>query len=136
MDWFTRFKTELAFIVLKMNIESDQEKLMAVQVKSLADSVRSMKEMMAKVDQARSHLQTSVENVTSTLKQVDDMTAQLDQTHAELQAAVGQLSNGGPPLDDHVAAPAPAPVQPAPEPAPVPGLSPNVAASMVSAANK
>lgn len=118
---FRWFATRLMVEVYDINARIEREREMAAQVHNLAESVRKMKEMMAKVSTASAKLQTNVENVSSTLATVDQMNTELEATHAELQAAVGQLSNGGPPMNE-----APADK----------GLTAAQAAAAVSAANR
>ena len=76
------------------------EKLMSVEVKGLADVVRSAKDAIRKASDAGARLNSSAMHLTSTLGVVEDMTKQLDDATAELQGAVAAMSNGGPPLDE------------------------------------
>lgn len=94
---------------------------MSVEVKGLAETIRNAKKAIANASDVSARMQASAQRLTGTLAQVEEMTQQLDSAHAELQAAVGQLSNGGPPLD---------------EPAPSAPISLQAAANLVGEANK
>ena len=76
-----------------------EREAMSVEVKGLADTIRNAKAAISKASDAAARLNGSAGRLTATLAQVEDMTTQLDTANADLQAAVGQLSNGGPPLD-------------------------------------
>lgn len=90
------FAARLMLAVYDIN----RETRMSVEVKGLADTVRQAKDAIRKASAAGARMQQSAQQLTSTVQQVEDMTQQLDAANAELQAAVGQMSNGGPPLDD------------------------------------
>lgn len=79
--------------------DTNREYRMSVEVKGLAETVRKAKTAISKASDVSSRMQTSAARLTETLGQVEDMTKQLDDAQAELQGVVGQLSNGGPPLD-------------------------------------
>jgi pantothenate synthetase len=93
LDWFA---ARLLIVVYDLN----REYRMSVEVKGLAETVRKAKAAISKASTVSSRMQVSAERLTETLAQVEDMTSQLDTAQAELQGAVGQLSNGGPPLDE------------------------------------
>ena len=93
LDWFA---ARLMIAVYDIN----REHRMSVEVKGLADVVRRAKQAINAASDAAGRMQTSAERVTARVSQVEDMVKQLDAAEADLAAAVGQLSNGGPPLDD------------------------------------
>ena len=97
---FRWFAARLMVAMYDVNVESRRESGMSVEVKGLAATIRDAKKAIANASDASARMQASAQRLTSTLAQVEEMTSQLDAAHAELQAAVGQLSNGGPPLEE------------------------------------
>jgi uncharacterized phage infection (PIP) family protein YhgE len=93
-----QFAHRLAVAVYDVNYESGKRDLMAVQVKGLADTIRSAKEAIGKASAAAERMKASANDLTGTLAVVEDVTNQLDTANADLKSAVGLLSNGGPPL--------------------------------------
>lgn len=79
---------------------------MSVQVRGLAETVRNAKAAIALASTASERMTVSAGRVVERVAQVESMIKELDSAEAELGAALGQMSNGGPPLDDGETAPA------------------------------
>jgi uncharacterized phage infection (PIP) family protein YhgE len=77
----------------------EREAAMSVEVKGLAAVVKQAKDAVRTASDHAARMQASAQRLTQTLSQVEDMTNELESANNELQAAVGQMSNGGPPLD-------------------------------------
>lgn len=97
------FEARLAIAVYDTRVQFG----MAIQVKSLADTVRVARKAIEKAGDVSGRLKASAENMADVFGRVEDMTTQLDVATAELQAALGEQTNGGPAWDEAVDGPAP-----------------------------
>jgi hypothetical protein len=95
LDWFA---ARLMIAVYDTN----KEYRMSVQVQALTEVVRQAKLAIATASTAAVRMSNSAARVVDRVAQVEGMIKELDSAEAELGAALGQMSNGGPPLDDGV----------------------------------
>lgn len=90
------FEARLAIAVYDTRVQFG----MAIQVKSLADTVRVARKAIEKAGDVSGRLKASAENMADVFSRVEDMTSQLDAATAELQGALGEQTNGGPSMID------------------------------------
>jgi hypothetical protein len=86
-------------LISAREINEERRRNMSVEVKGLADIVRAAKDAIRVASDAADGMRASAAELASTVAQVMGMKQELDTANADLKAAVGQMSNGGPPLD-------------------------------------
>lgn len=77
-----------------------QEHEMSVQIDGLTDMVKYAKSAISQASEAASRVQGSATRLAGRVNQVNDLVSQIDKAEAELGAAIGEMTNGGPPLND------------------------------------
>jgi hypothetical protein len=92
--WFAVQRLAIAFYDL------NEEFKMSVQIDGLTDMVKYAKSAISQASEAASRLQVSASRVAARVSDVNTMVAQLDKAEAELGAVLGEMTNGGPPLND------------------------------------
>lgn len=109
-------------VLLSSKELEERDRRMSVEVKGLADVVRSVKQAISVASNAAADMQKTAQSVVSKINQVNSLHQELVAADADLAAAIGEMSNGGPPL----AAPADTTnsATPSPVPSPAPASPP------------